>query len=97
MRSNRTLAYAILTVAALADGLVDAAILVRSERVRKAEQQSSEWIAWQMQRVNTGLDRLEQTVDGFGDTIDLRHVAVASALALALSIGRNLSHTLCTL
>ena len=72
--------WQVLTVAALADGVLDAAILIRNERIRKAEQQSPEWTAWQMKRVNTGLDRLEQVVDGFGDTVDLRHAAVASAL-----------------
>ena len=72
--------WQVLTVAALADGILDAAILVRNERARKAEQQSPEWIAWQMKRVNNGLDRLEQLVGGFGEAVDLRHAAVASAL-----------------
>ena len=72
--------WQVLTVAALADGVLDAAILVRNERMRKAEQQSPEWTNWQMKRVNTGLDRLEQTIDGFGDAVDLRHAAVAAAL-----------------
>ena len=72
--------WQVLTVAALADGILDAAILVRNERLRKAEQQSPEWTAWQMKRVNTGLDRLEQMIEGFGDAVDLRHAAVASTL-----------------
>ena len=72
--------WQVLTVAALADGVLDAAILVRNERMRKAEQQSPEWTNWQMKRVNTGLDRLEQMIDGFGDAVDLRHAAVAAAL-----------------
>lgn len=70
----------ILTVAALADGILDAAILVRNERLRLAENQSAGWTDWQMKRVNTGLDRLEALIDGLGDGVDLRHAAIASAL-----------------
>ena len=70
----------ILTVAALADGILDAAILVRNERLRLAENQSAGWTDWQMKRVNTGLDRLEALVDSLGDGVDLRHAAIASAL-----------------
>jgi glutathione S-transferase len=72
--------WQVLTVAALADGILDAAILVRNERLRLAENQSAGWTDWQMKRVNTGLDRLEGLVDGLGDGVDLRHAAIASAI-----------------
>ncbi len=72
--------WQLLTVAALADGILDAAILVRNERLRQAEQQSPEWTDWQLKRINAGLDRLEQTIDSFGGDLDIRHIAVVSAL-----------------
>ena len=44
---------------ALADGIADAAILVRLEKtLRPAEQQSAEWIARQMSKVDAGLKAL---------------------------------------
>jgi glutathione S-transferase len=44
---------------ALADGIADAAILIRLEKtLRPAEQQSAEWIARQMGKVNAGLKAL---------------------------------------
>ena len=72
--------WRVLTIAALADGILDAAILVRNERARPAAQQSAEWTSWQMKRVNTALDRLEQTVGSLEGAFDLRHAAIVSAL-----------------
>ncbi len=43
---------------ALADGLIDAAALVFMERKRPIEQQSPEWIARQLDKVNRGLAAL---------------------------------------
>jgi glutathione S-transferase len=40
---------------ALADGVLDAAVLIRMERRRKAAQQSPEWIERQMGKVRAGL------------------------------------------
>ena len=51
---------------ALADGILDAAILVRLEKTRRPpEQQSEEWIARQMGKVQDGLKAMSA---GFGDT-----------------------------
>ena len=72
--------WAILTMAALADGLLDAGILIRNERLRPAERQSSEWIEWQMRKVSAGLDALERKADGFGDRLDLGLIGVGCAL-----------------
>lgn len=72
--------WAILTRAALADGLLDAGILVRNERLRPAELQSSEWIAWQLRKVTGGLDTLESQADGFGTGLDLGLIGVGCAL-----------------
>jgi len=69
-----------LTRVALADGTIDAAILIRHERVRAAEKQSQDWIAWQLRKVYAGLDHLEHAVETFGDALDLGQIAVACAL-----------------
>ena len=51
---------------ALADGVLDAAILVRLEKtLRPAEQQSDEWIERQMAKVHAGLKAMSS---GLGDT-----------------------------
>ena len=70
----------ILTRVALADGTVDAAILIRHERVRPAERQSADWIAWQLRKVLAGLDRMEDSVETFGDALDLGQIALGCAL-----------------
>jgi glutathione S-transferase len=72
--------WAILTMAALADGVLDAGILVRNERLRPAERQSSEWIEWQLRKVNAGLDALERDAGGFGTGLDLGLIGVGCAL-----------------
>jgi glutathione S-transferase len=69
-----------LTGAALADGILDAAILLRNERLRPAERQFAEWTDWQMKRVNTGLDRLEELADTLGPELDLRHVGAGCSI-----------------
>ncbi|HEY6864484.1 MAG TPA: glutathione S-transferase C-terminal domain-containing protein [Burkholderiales bacterium] len=43
---------------ALADGVLDAAVLVRMERRRKPEQQSPEWLERQMGKVRAGLSAM---------------------------------------
>src|SRR6202007_3287930 len=46
---------------ALADGILDAAVLVRLERTLRApEQQSAQWVARQMSKVTAGLATLAQ-------------------------------------
>lgn len=70
----------ILTRVALADGTVDAAILIRHERVRPAERQSPEAIAWQLRKVFAGLDRMEGSVETFGGALDLGQIALGCAL-----------------
>lgn len=69
----------------LADGILDAAVLVRLERTLRApEQQSAEWIARQMSKVNLGLAALSQRLaDGpycAGNYYTLADVAVGCAL-----------------
>ena len=59
-----------MTRAALADGLLDAGILVRWERMRPPEQQSSDWVARHLRKILSGLDALESEAASFGETLD---------------------------
>ena len=70
----------VLTRMALADGMIDAAILVRHERARAAERQSADWIAQQLRKVTGALDRLESTIDLHADPLDLGTIALGAAL-----------------
>ncbi|MGB7479175.1 MAG: glutathione S-transferase [Burkholderiaceae bacterium] len=69
---------------ALADGVLDAAVLVRLERQRAAEQQSADWILRQQGKVQAGLKAM---ASGLGDTpfcagnhFTLADIAVGCAL-----------------
>jgi glutathione S-transferase len=68
-----------LTREALADGILDAGLLVRHERLRPAELQSKDWIAAQLGKIYAGLDALEREADAFG-ALDLGLIAVGCAL-----------------
>src|SRR5689334_4770486 len=72
--------WRIMTRAALADGLLDAAILTRHERLRPAERQSQDWIAKQLRKIFDGLDALERDAATFNGTLDMGQIAVACAL-----------------
>jgi glutathione S-transferase len=66
---------------ALADGLMDSAILVRYETfLRPAERRWPEWIAGQQQKVNQSLDALEGQAWVFDDKVDAGKIAVGCAL-----------------
>jgi len=72
--------WQIMTAAALADGLLDAALLVRHERARPAEQQSVEWTELHLSKVHRALDHFEGTVDTFGAELDMAQVGLGAAL-----------------
>ncbi len=72
--------WQILTMAALADGLLDAALLVRHERARPAELQSAEWTELHLRKVNLALDHFEQAVDTLGPELDMAQVGLGAAL-----------------
>ncbi|MGE3148827.1 MAG: glutathione S-transferase N-terminal domain-containing protein [Pseudorhodoplanes sp.] len=76
--------WQVLKIQALADGVLDASLLVRYELGRPAAQQSAEWKDRQMGRMRDGIDALEKVVDSFGSEIDLRHVAVACMIGYVL-------------
>lgn len=65
---------------ALADGIMDAAILRMVEGRRPASQQSEEWKARQKKKMEQALDALESEADGLDGPIDIGHVAVGCAL-----------------
>ena len=69
-----------MTRAALADGILDAAILVRHERLRPAERQSPEWIARHLGKICAALDALEREAGSFGPGLDLGLIGVGAAL-----------------
>ena len=74
-------------IEALADGILDAAILVRMERLwpgRTPEQRSAAWQDWQWAKVDGGFAELERRLGGkahfVGEDVTLADLAVASAL-----------------
>ena len=72
--------WEIMTRVALADGILDAALLVRHERLRPVERQSSDWIARQLGKARAGFDQLEREAGTFGE-LDMGLVAAGCAHA----------------
>ncbi len=65
---------------ALADGLLDAAILGRYETfLRPAERQWTDWVDGQRAKFRRALDALEGEADRFGDTVDIGTIAAGCA------------------
>ena len=70
-----------LLLQSLADGIMDAAVLLRYETwLRPAELRWNEWVQGQTDKVVRGLAVLERDLAGFGDTIDLGTISAACAL-----------------
>jgi glutathione S-transferase len=66
---------------AAADGLLDAAILVRYEMVlRPAEKRWPEWIDGQMRKIRQTLAALEADAEDLGASVTIGEIAVACAL-----------------
>lgn len=66
-----------LRLQALADGILDAAVLRLMETRRPATEQSKAWMERQRTVVNRGLDWLEQHVAGLDDTVTIGNITVA--------------------
>ena len=65
---------------ALADGLLDAAILCRYETfLRPAERQWTDWVDGQRAKFRRALDALEGEADNFGDAVDIGTIAAGCA------------------
>lgn len=66
---------------ALADGLLDATVLIRYERVlRPAEKQWPEWIEGQFVKFRQALDAFEREAPGLEKTLTIGPIAAACAL-----------------
>jgi glutathione S-transferase len=66
---------------ALADGIMDAAVLARYEAaVRPENLRWNEWTAGQLDKVTCGLAEIERRVGGFGERVDVGTIAIGCAL-----------------
>lgn len=69
-----------LRMNALADGIMDAGISVRLERVRPLEKQWNEWIEGQLFKINGSLDVLEREFQEWSQDLTVGHIALGCAL-----------------
>jgi len=71
----------VLVEQALADGMLDAAILARYETALRPESlRWSDWRKGQLDKVAAGLDELERRAARFGERVDLGTIALACML-----------------
>jgi len=75
--------FAALTLQALGDGILDAALLTRYETfMRPEELRWEEWTKGQQSKITTSLDFLEQNFsDNFSSALNIGQVTIACALA----------------
>lgn len=79
--ADPALRWPTLRLAALADGLMEAAVLTRYERAaRPAEQQWDEWIDGQLSKVRRALKSLDDNVDQLQGPTNIAQIGVACAL-----------------
>ncbi|URK16222.1 glutathione S-transferase family protein [Thalassospira sp. GO-4] len=70
-----------LTLQALGDGIVDAAILqVYENRMRPEDKRHDDWLSYQADKVKRSLDLLSQTPPSLEGDLTIGHVAIACAL-----------------
>lgn len=73
--------WQVLTEQALADGILDAALLSRYEgAVRPENLRWKDWTAGQMEKITTGLAQFEKTLDTTTNRIDIGTVSLGCAL-----------------
>ncbi|MGC1388051.1 MAG: glutathione S-transferase [Steroidobacteraceae bacterium] len=73
--------WRVLVDQALADGVMDAAVLVRYESAARPEQlRWNDWITGQLDKVTCGLAELERRAHGFAERVDAGTIAVGCAL-----------------
>ncbi|MFZ2870817.1 glutathione S-transferase N-terminal domain-containing protein [Zavarzinia sp.] len=70
----------VLTLQALADGVLDALVLRLLEGRRPEAERSAAWVERQMRAVARGLDALEDAVFGFGPALDVGQITVLALL-----------------
>lgn len=70
-----------LTLAALADGLAEAGVMIFYEKLFRAEEhRSADWVARQQSKVDAALDYFEKHPPAWTDSPDYSHVSLAAAL-----------------
>lgn len=72
--------WSVLTIAALADGILDAAVPARAERLRPPEQQSAAAIEKNLGKVARALDWLDQNDSWHAGAPDLGQIGVGCAI-----------------
>ncbi len=73
--------WSVLVEQALADGIMDAAVLARYETAARPENlRWNDWTAGQLDKVSCGLDELERRAATFGNRVDVGTIAVGCAL-----------------
>jgi len=73
--------WQVLTAQSLADGIMDAAVLMRYEAaVRPEALRWSEWSAGQLEKVIAALAHFERLAPGFGERVDVGTIAFGCAL-----------------
>ncbi len=71
----------VLAEQALADGIMDAAVLTRYETALRPEQfRWNEWVSGQLDKVAGGLAQFEPRARGLGDRLDFGTIALGCAL-----------------
>ena len=65
---------------ALADGILDAALLIRYEMSRPADKQWDDWSAGQKRKVTQALDSLEAEASRLGDAVTIGTITIGCAL-----------------
>ncbi|MEX2630349.1 MAG: glutathione S-transferase N-terminal domain-containing protein [Tistlia sp.] len=73
--------WRVLTLTALADGVLDAGVLARQEGLRPEAERSAAWVDKQVGIATRGLDRLDACAEQFGDGVDLASITVGCAVA----------------
>jgi glutathione S-transferase len=73
--------WQVLVEQALADGMLDAALLARYENVARPEAlRWADWTAGQLDKITTGLAAIEARAAQFGERVDLGTIAFACTL-----------------
>ena len=73
--------WTVLSAQALADGVMDAAVLTRYETFARPEAlRWQDWITGQLEKVTSGLDALESRAADFGDRVNLGTIAFGCML-----------------
>jgi glutathione S-transferase len=71
-----------LTRQALADGILDAAVLSRYETALRPEAlRWDDWFAGQQQKITRSLDQLEQSCSSWNERLDIGSISIACALS----------------